>query len=215
LVSPAEFIPVAEDTGLILGIGEWVLRTACAQLSRWRTQGYGKLTLAVNLSTRQLRQKDFAQTLARIVSEAGIHAHLLELEITESVLAQGEAAALLLGEISASGVKFSIDDFGTGYSSLSYLKRFPIDTLKIDRSFVHGIPDSAENVAITTAIIAMAHSLGLRVVAEGVETADQIAFLRTQGCDALQGYFLSRPLLPEAFTALLDANEPLGLPCLV
>ena len=207
LMSPLEFIPLAEDTGLIVPLGEWVLHTACAQLRHWHSAGFPELQLSVNLSARQFQQKNLAQTVAHATRAAGIEARYLELEITESVLAQGEAIAALLREISASGVKFSLDDFGTGYSSLSYLKRFPIDSLKIDRTFVRDIPGDADDTAIAVAIIAMAHSLGMQVVAEGVETEEQLSFLRAQSCDSMQGYFLSKPLPAERLTALLKENR--------
>ena len=211
LVPPMHFIPLAEETGLILPLGEWVLHTACAQLRQWQSNGFPELRLSVNLSTRQFQQKGLAQIVAHALNVAGIAPHHLELEITESILAEGEQAEAVLREVSAMGVQFSIDDFGTGYSSLSYLKRFPIDTLKIDQSFVRDIPGDADDAAIALAIIAMAHTLGMRVVAEGVETVEQLAFLKEQACDTMQGYYLSKPLPPEAFTALL-VNAPWSSP---
>ncbi len=207
LVASAQFIPLAEETGLIVPIGEWVLHSACAQLAHWQSIGFSELRMAVNLSPRQFRQKDVVQIVARTLSRAGLAPRHLELEITESVLAQGAEAEALVREISATGVKFSIDDFGTGYSSLSYLKRFPIDSLKIDRSFVRDIPGDADDTAIAMAIIAMAHSLGIQVVAEGVETAEQLAFLCAKSCASMQGYYLSKPLPTEAVTALLQENR--------
>ena len=209
LVPPLQFIPLAEETGLILPLGEWVLRTACAQLRQWQSTGFPELWLAVNLSTRQFRQSGLAQFVARTLNDASLAPRYLELEITESILAQGGEAETVLREVSATGVQFSIDDFGTGYSSLSYLKRFPIDTLKIDRSFVADIPGNTDDAAIAQAIIAMAHSLGMRVVAEGVETAEQGRFLQSHGCDTMQGYFFSRPLPAEELTLLLANGSPL------
>jgi diguanylate cyclase (GGDEF)-like protein/PAS domain S-box-containing protein len=206
-VSPAEFIPLAEDTGLIVPIGEWVLRNACAQLARWRALGFTGLVVSVNLSARQLRHQDFARIVEQAMHAAALPAGALEFEITESVLAQEQLALTILRELSGLGVELAIDDFGTGYSSLSYLKRFPIDRLKIDRSFVRDIPADADDMAIAQAIIAMAHSLGLRVVAEGVETREQLAFLHAQACDAMQGYYFCKPLPAEEITVLLREDR--------
>jgi diguanylate cyclase (GGDEF)-like protein/PAS domain S-box-containing protein len=204
-VSPEVFVPVAEETGLIVPIGEWVLRAATAQLARWHNAGFTSVRLAVNLSARQFQQPGLSLVVARALRDAGVRAQDLELEITESVLMhEVEHTAKTLLELTEMGVSLSVDDFGTGYSSLSYVKRFPVDTLKIDRSFVRDIPGDADDAAIASAIIAMAHSLGLTVIAEGVETAQQLAFLREHGCDALQGYLLSRPIPADAATALLQ-----------
>jgi diguanylate cyclase (GGDEF)-like protein len=204
LVPPSEFIPLAEETGLINPLGDWVLRTACARLRRWQGAGLPTLRVAVNVSVRQLLQADFAATVQGVLAETGLPPHLLELEITESTLmehAQDTLAALhALREL---GVRLSIDDFGTGYSSLSYLKRFPVDIIKIDRSFVRDVPQDADDVAIVTAIIALAHSLRLEVVAEGVETEAQLGFLQALGCDLLQGYLLSAPVPAAQFEALV------------
>jgi len=205
LVPPSQFIPLAEETGLIEPLGEWVLHAACAQLGQWKSAGFPALQMAANISVRQFRQRGLAQIVAHALSTASLAPRHLELEITESVLAQGEEAETLLREVSAAGVQFSIDDFGTGYSSLSYLKRFPIDTLKIDQSFVRDIPGDANDTAIALAIIAMAHSLGMRVIAEGVETMEQKLFMQQHGCDAMQGYFFSKPL-PAGELTLLLAN---------
>ncbi|WUR16172.1 EAL domain-containing protein [[Empedobacter] haloabium] len=205
MVPPGEFIALAEETGLINPLGDWVLRTACARLRRWLDQGLPPLRVAVNLSVRQLLQAGFAATVRDVLAETGLPPHLLELEITESTLmehAQDTLAALhMLREL---GVRLSIDDFGTGYSSLSYLKRFPVDIIKIDRSFVRDVPQDADDVAIVTAIIALAHSLRLEVVAEGVETEAQRAFLQALGCDLLQGYLLSAPVPAAQFEALVQ-----------
>jgi len=210
LISPTQFIPVAEETGLIVPIGEWVLRTACAQIKAWQSQGLPPVRVAVNLSARQLQQPNIKTVIAYILQETQLEARYLELELTEGIMQSLQATGVLraLEEI---GVSLSIDDFGTGYSSLSYLKRFPLDKLKIDQSFMRGIPDDQDNAAIVTAIIAMAHSLKLEVIAEGVETAGQLAFLRSLNCDEVQGFLLSRPLTAADMAALL-ATEPFILP---
>jgi len=195
MVSPAEFIPLAEETGLIGPIGEWVLRAACADARRWQAAGYPPVRLAVNLSARQFVREALTSEIAEVLARAGLAPSVLELEITESVVMQDpERAARVLNDLNALGVHVAIDDFGTGYSSLSYLKRFPVDTVKIDRSFIEGIPADDDDIVITRAVVAMAHSLGLRVTAEGVETAEQLAFLTEQGCDEVQGFLLGRPV---------------------
>jgi diguanylate cyclase (GGDEF)-like protein/PAS domain S-box-containing protein len=213
LVPPAKFIPLAEETGLITPIGEWALAAACAQHEAWTRVGLGHLRIAVNLSPRQFLQGDLQKSVARILAEAGCDARKLELEITEgTVMRNPESVVTLLQQLKNMGIHIAIDDFGTGYSSLAYLKRFPIDSLKIDRSFVKDVPEDAGDVAINVAIIAMAHSLGLKVVAEGVETREQFDFLRKEGCDEMQGYFFSRPLPVEEVTALLleGAKSPVA-----
>ncbi len=195
LIPPLKFIPLAEETGLIVPIGEWVLKSACLQLKAWQDQGYDVPLLAINLSARQFRQKTLAETIARILDETGVEARFVELEITESILMDNtDEAAETLRKLNDMGLEISIDDFGTGYSSLSYLKRFPIDKLKIDRSFVQDIATDPDDAAIVTAIIALAHSLQMKVIAEGVEEAAQLAFLSRQGCDQYQGYYFSKPL---------------------
>ncbi|WP_295763151.1 EAL domain-containing protein [Undibacterium sp.] len=195
LVSPVEFIPLAESSGLIVTIGEWVLRTACTQLQEWRSLGYRLPHLAINLSAIQIHHSSILQTVTRILAETGVAASALELEITEGCLMNNtDEVVATLSAISQLGVQISIDDFGTGYSSLSYLKRLPIDTLKIDRSFVMDIGDDQDGTAIVAAIIAMARSLNLKVIAEGVESAQQLAFLQAQECDQFQGYLYSKPL---------------------
>ena len=204
LVSPAQFIPVAEDSGLIVAIGDWVLRTACQQVRTWQKSGVVSPRVAVNISARQLRAHDFLGSVAAIIAETGIDASLLELELTESILMEPEARRIDgLYRLRKLGVHFSIDDFGTGYSSLSYVKRFPIGMLKIDQSFVRGLPQSTDDAGITTAIIAMAHSLGLDVIAEGVETPEQFEFLRQANCHKVQGYLFSRPLPADGIERLL------------
>ena len=210
LVSPMDFIPLAEETGLIVPIGEWVLRTACKQTRAWQLAGLSPLSrISVNFSARQF-QKGVATRIADILVESGLVPSALVLELTEtSLMLDSDVVRATLDAIDEMGVQIAIDDFGTGYASLSYLKRFPIDVLKIDRSFVRGIPSDSNDVAITGAIITMAHSLGLKVVAEGVETAAQFAFLRERGCNAMQGFYFSKPLAVEAFTALLQRRPAL------
>jgi diguanylate cyclase (GGDEF)-like protein len=208
LVPPLDFIPLAEETGLIVPIGEWVLATACARNKAWQGRGLPKLSVAVNLSGRQFADTMLLAKLTRIIHDSGLDPSLLELEITESVvMSNAERAAGVLEKLKSIGVKIAIDDFGTGYSSLAYLKRFPIDILKVDRSFMRDIPADSGDMKITCAIIAMAHSLKLKVVAEGVETAAQLEFLVSQSCDAAQGYFLYRPLQEEELADVLKRNR--------
>ena len=203
LVSPAKFIPIAEETNMINPIGEWVLRTACAQGKRWRDQGLPVWRMAVNLSARQFRQQDLLQQVGEVLRDTGFDPHHLELEITESLLMQGAGQTVaILEEFDKMGIRLSLDDFGTGYSSLSYLKRFPIDTVKIDRSFVRDIHTDPNDAALASAIIAMAHSLKLSVIAEGVETEEQLVFLRERECNEYQGYYFSKPLPPEEIELL-------------
>ena len=194
LISPAEFIPLAEETGLIVPIGEWVLRTVCKQIRDWCDTGSEVLRVAVNLSACQFRQTMLLQVVRRIVDESGIGAEWLELELTESVIMDDiQTSSTVLRDLKEMGVHISMDDFGTGYSSLSLLKRLPLDTLKIDQSFVRDITTDPDDAAIVDAIISLAHSLRLRVIAEGVETSEQLDFLRSRGCDEVQGYLFSRP----------------------
>ena len=207
LIPPARFIPVAEETGLIRPLGEWVLRTACGQFRAWMDAGRPRLTLAVNLSTRQFEQRDLAACIGGILAETGYPAERLELEITESaIMAQGEQAIDTLAQLKRLGVALSIDDFGTGYSSLAYLKRFAVDKLKIDQSFIRDIPDNLNDREIAATIVAMARNLKLHVLAEGVETEEQLAFLQLHGCDAFQGYLFSPPVAAEEFIKFLEAN---------
>ena len=195
LVGPSEFIPIAEATGLILPIGPWVLRTACAQVREWQQRGHPGLGVSVNLSPRQFQQPNLAEQIREILNETGLDPRCLDLEITESnAMQNAEITTPILNEIKALGVQISIDDFGIGYSSLSYLKRLPINTLKIDQSFVRDITTDPDDAAIARAVIAMAHSLKLKVVAEGVETAEQLAFLTAHRCDRMQGFYFSQPL---------------------
>ncbi len=205
-ISPAEFIPIAEQSGLILPIGDWVLREACRQLRAWQALEPDAGTMAVNLSTRQFRQKDLAAQIAAALHDTGLAPGELELELTESAIMDNLASAAgVLGELEALGIRIAIDDFGTGYSSLSYLKTFPIHCLKIDRSFINDIPGDENDTAIVRTIIALAKSLGLTVVAEGVETEAQLGYLRANHCDEAQGYLFSRPLPPEECVSLLRA----------
>ncbi|GAB4507505.1 MAG: hypothetical protein Tsb0026_03240 [Sulfuricaulis sp.] len=210
LIMPNQFIPLAEETGLIVSIGEWVLRTACAQCRVWQKNGNTNLRMAVNLSARQFQQPKLAEIVERILLETGLEPRSLELEITESVLIhKSETTASTLRKLNNMKVALAIDDFGTGYSSLSYLKRFPIDALKIDQSFVRDIPSDTDDSAIAAAIINMAHSLGIRVIAEGVETKEQLAFMREHRCDAMQGYYFSNPAGPEEITRILHEGKRL------
>jgi diguanylate cyclase (GGDEF)-like protein/PAS domain S-box-containing protein len=200
LVPPAQFIPIAEESGLIIPIGEWALRTACRQIRSWQDAGYAALPVAVNVSAVQFREKHFVELVERVLEETRVEPRYLELELTESATMQDlDLTVSLLESLKKIGVGLSIDDFGTGYSSLSYLKRLPIDTLKIDRSFVQDIATDADSAAIAGAIISMAKSLKQKVVAEGVETQDQFDFLREQGCDQIQGFFFSEPLASQDF----------------
>ncbi|MBI3562966.1 MAG: EAL domain-containing protein [Gammaproteobacteria bacterium] len=212
-VSPMEFIPVAEATGLILPIGDWVLLQACQQIRAWHDQGLPVQGVAVNLSTRQFRQKDLVARIRDSLQRTQLPPRLLELEITESAIMDNvKVAADMLAELSRTGMRIAIDDFGTGYSSLGYLKSFAIHSLKIDRAFIRDIPDDTDDATIVRMIIALGSSLGLQVVAEGVETAEQVAYLLANQCDQIQGYYFSRPLTPVAFEALLRSGKRLQLP---
>ena len=204
LVSPANFIPLAEDTGLIVPLGEWVLHAVCTQMKKWQDSGLEPMRVAVNLSACQFRQTMLRQQVKRILNDTGIAPEYLELELTESVIMDDiQTSSAVLRELKKMGVHISMDDFGTGYSSLSLLKRLPLDTLKIDQSFVRDITSDADDAAIVDAIISLAHSLRLRVIAEGVENNRQLDFLRSQGCDEVQGYLFSRPLPVAAIEAWL------------
>ncbi len=212
MVSPADFIPLAEKTGLIVFLGEWVLKTAARQTKIWWDKGY-HVPVAVNLSPRQFKEENLVSLVRDTLTETGLTPEALELEITEGVVMDNEEHAMeILREINEMGVKLSMDDFGTGYSSLHYLKQFPIHTLKIDKSFVDNIPADGENVAIATAIIYMGKSLGLKVVAEGVEEMEQYTFLRDLGCDQLQGWLFSPAVDSDTFTDLLVTDKRLIIP---
>jgi len=198
---------------MIVPIGEWVLRQSCLQIKAWQSQGYDVPKLAINLSVRQFRHKTLVADIMRILDETGVEAHCLVLEITESMLVKNvEETIMALQQLSALGLEISIDDFGTGYSSLSYLKYYPINTLKIDRSFVRDIATDPDDAAIVTAIIAMAHSLKMKVLAEGVETKEQLTFLTSQGCGLFQGYYFSEPLLASEVENRLEVYEA-AQPC--
>ena len=210
-VSPAQFIPVAEDCGLILPIGEWVLREACTQARAWVDAGLPEITMAVNVSAMQFQQEGFLKGVFDILAETRLEPTCLEVEVTESALMKrAEITALILQLLRAGGVTVAIDDFGTGYSSLSYLRKFPLDALKIDQSFVRQITTTPEETTIVSAIISMAQSLNLRVVAEGVETAEELAFLEAHECEEAQGYYFSRPMPAEQFAALLASQQALA-----
>lgn len=210
VVSPARFIPVAEETGLIVPIGEWILRTACAQNRKWQDAGLPPITVAVNLSARQFNEKDLVRMVARILGETQLEPRYLELEITESVVMDNPAEVIItLNALRDMGVQLSIDDFGTGYSSLNYLKRFPVNRLKIDQSFVRDITTDADDAAIARAVITLGHSLNLKVIAEGVETREQLTFLRLSACDEKQGYYFSKPLPADEVAGVLKAGRTL------
>jgi EAL domain-containing protein (putative c-di-GMP-specific phosphodiesterase class I) len=200
LVSPDQFIPLAEETGLILAIGGWALHAACAEAARWPAE----ISVAVNLSTRQFRDNNLVDIIQHALDRSGLAPTRLELEITESVLLKDSRANLVtLRRLRDSGIRIALDDFGTGYSSLGYLQRFPFSKIKIDRSFTSGLPQSEESQAIVRAVMGLGRSLGMRVTAEGVETAAQLDWVRS-GCDEAQGYFLSRPVSADAVPGLIE-----------
>ncbi|MBV8062917.1 MAG: EAL domain-containing protein [Nevskia sp.] len=205
LIPPDQFIPLADETGLIQTIGEWVLKTACAQFAQWHRRGLDWLSVAVNVSAQQFRQEDLAERVASILEDVGIDPHRVALEITETVAMQDAKTTIAtLKRFKDMGMTISIDDFGTGYSSLAYLKRFPIDTLKIDRSFVRDILIDADDCAIVDAVMSLGRALDLRVVAEGVETDEQFDYLLRRGCDRMQGFLFSQPIPPEEFLKLIE-----------
>jgi EAL domain-containing protein (putative c-di-GMP-specific phosphodiesterase class I)/CheY-like chemotaxis protein len=210
MIAPDEFIPVLEDTGLILSVGEWVMREACGQTMAWKRAGLAPLPVAVNLSARQFQQKDLESAVRYVFSESGVDPSLIQFELTESLLMKDpEAAARTLRGLKRAGAKISVDDFGTGYSSLAYLKRFPIDALKIDRAFIRDVTTDPEDAAITLAIIGLAHGLRLRVVAECVETESQLNFLSTHACDEMQGYYFAEPAAAAEIEVMLRAGRRL------
>jgi len=209
VVSPAEFIPVAEDCGLILPIGAWVLREACQQARAWVGAGLPAVTVAVNVSAVEFRDENFLESVFAILRETGLDPKSLELELTESVLmTRVESTAAILQALRERGVQVAIDDFGTGYSSLSYLRKFPVDALKIDQSFVRQICGAGEDSAIVTAVISMARNLKLRVIAEGVSTLEELEFLQANECDEAQGYYFTAAIPPEQFARLLRTGMP-------
>jgi diguanylate cyclase (GGDEF)-like protein len=212
MLFPDTFIPIAQDSGLIVSIGEWVLRTACKQNKAWQIAGYKPIYVTVNISSTQFEQNDFARSVALALSESDLNPQYLEIELTESILMKPiETTSRTLKELKALGVKLAIDDFGTGYSSLGYLKRLPIDTLKIDRSFVRDIMHDPDDRAIVQAIIALARALNLKIIAEGVETDEQLTYLREQGSDGIQGFLLSYPLPTDSLTCLLkEEHQPMN-----
>jgi EAL domain-containing protein (putative c-di-GMP-specific phosphodiesterase class I) len=208
LVLPQEFIPWAEDAGLIVPLGEWVLRTACEDAKARIDEGLAPLRVAVNLSARQFQQSGLSEMIARACEETKLDPSLLELEITESIAMQNGALTIeVLRQLRELGIRIGIDDFGTGYSSLSNLKNFPIDTLKIDQSFIRDLTTDANDAAIATTVIAMAHSLNLKVIAEGVETEEQLRFLKQRGCHEVQGYLISKPIPQQALKKMLASRR--------
>ncbi|SIQ85816.1 MULTISPECIES: bifunctional diguanylate cyclase/phosphodiesterase [unclassified Paenibacillus] len=205
LISPADFIPLAEETGLIIPIGEWVLQESCRQNKAWQDEGYEPIRIAVNISSRQFQQNDFAEMVSSTLETTGLDPQYLELELTESIVQNSQKAISIMHRLKAMGICLSIDDFGTGYSSLSYLKLFPIDSLKIDRSFTRNLLQDAKDEALVHTIINMAHNLGLKVIAEGVETDEQLQYLLQRQCHEAQGYFFSQPIPAEELPGLLSA----------
>ncbi len=212
-VSPAQFIPLAEETGVIVPIGRWVLKEACAQNMAWQRRGLRPVTMAVNLSPRQFADGHLLQDVDEALMASGMSPVLLQLEVTESMVMRNVSRAIkILDAIQSRGIRLAIDDFGTGYSSMSLMKQFPIDTIKIDRSFVRDLPVDSEDQAIAQAIISMGKALGMTVVAEGVETPEQQAFLRSHACDEMQGFLFSKPLPPKQMADLLRAEPALASP---
>jgi EAL domain-containing protein (putative c-di-GMP-specific phosphodiesterase class I) len=207
LISPVQFIPLAEETGLIVPIGAWVLRTACAQAKAWQDAGLPPVRLSVNLSARQFIQRDLIASIRQTLDETGLSPEYLELELTESlIMHNADLFISTLRELREIGIELAVDDFGTGYSSLSYLQRFPINRLKIDQSFVRDIVGNADSGAISVAIIMLGHSLGLKVIAEGVETIEQLDFLHSSNCNEIQGYYFSKPLPAAEMQKLLEQD---------
>jgi EAL domain-containing protein (putative c-di-GMP-specific phosphodiesterase class I) len=205
---PSSFISLLEDSGLINSVGEWVLRTACVQMREWTRTEHHELKMAVNVSGKQLKHPDFFEMLTTVIQETGVDPTNLELEFTESVIMENvEKTVELFRKIKGMGIRLSIDDFGTGYSSLNYLKHFPVDRIKIDRSFVIDVNRNESDAAIIEAIVSMAQSLSLRVIAEGVENSDQLDSLSRLGCDEVQGFYLAMPMLAEALSKILGKTH--------
>ncbi len=212
MISPADFIPILEDTGLIIPVGVWVIRKVCETLKSWEENNIRLVPIAINLSVRQLQVKGLAETVKHVVEASGINPALLEFELTESMLMiDPESAVEILRDIKSYGISLSVDDFGTGYSSLAYLKRFPLDALKIDRAFIKDITSNHEDAAITRAVIVLAHELGLKVIAEGVETVDQLELLVAYGCDQMQGYLFSKPVISDECAAMIKSSRSLDI----
>jgi len=210
-IPPADFIPIAEDTGLIGRIGEWVMQTACAQVKSWQIEGKGQVKIAVNISSRQFYDDSLARDVAGILAATGLESRYLELELTESMVMKDPKVTIAsLGVLKAMGVSIAVDDFGTGYSSLAYLKKYPLDVLKIDRSFVRDIATDPDDAAIVRAIIAMAKSLGMSVIGEGIETQQQLEFLKHNGCDVIQGFLLGKPVPADEAEAFLKSHFPVA-----
>jgi EAL domain-containing protein (putative c-di-GMP-specific phosphodiesterase class I) len=206
-ISPVKFIPIADQSGLIIPLTEWALRTACQQHSTWIKEGLPPLIIAVNVTSLQFKQANFQERILRIIEESGMDSHYFKLEITEDLLLQNIDHAIgIMRNLKEQGIRFAIDDFGTGYSSLSYLTKLPVDQLKIDQSFVRGIQTSQESREIIKAIISIAKTLQLSVIAEGVEVQEQLDFLRNQGCDEIQGYFYSKPISIKDFRPWVNKN---------
>ena len=204
LAPPAKFIPIAEESGLIVPIGDWALREACRQNKAWQDAGLPPIVVSVNVSARQFRENHIVCAVAQALAESALEPKYLELELTESLVMQDVDRAIeTMKELRGLGVRLSIDDFGTGYSSLSALKRFPVERLKIDRSFIQDLPGDEDDCAVASAVISLGQKLNLRVIAEGVETAQQVAFLRDNHCDEIQGFHFSRPVVADAIPALL------------
>jgi len=203
-IPPNEFIPLAEETGLIIPIGEWVLYEACRQNKEWQNEGFPPIRVAVNISSRQFKQNNLVEVISNILKETELDPEYLELELTESIIQDSKYAITTMKKIKSMGIHLSIDDFGTGYSSLSYLKLFPIETLKIDQSFTKNIFEDSKDAALVHTIINMAHNLDLKVIAEGVETQEQLHFLQQRKCNEAQGYFFSRPISAKELTNIFN-----------
>lgn len=208
LVPPQEFVPLAEEIGLIVPIGEWVMQSACEQTKKWHDTGFDSLYMSINISGYQIKQRNILDCVKRLLKKTNLDAHFVEFELTESIiLEQSQHTSDSILALKDLGIKIVIDDFGTGYSSLMYLKRFPIDILKIDRSFIHFISTDPDDVAIVVATIGMAHNLGIKVVAEGVETKEQLDFLKAYDCDYVQRFYFSRPVESKKFLELLKKQK--------